>query len=396
MADGRGRVVEDMDLPETAKRDWEMAETALAWLRENGLSPSPTTYAFAFDVVSGEKPDLRRQAREIADERGAVTEEDIARINGDRLTEEAADIARQVAGSLGETGRQLYEEMSRLAESLETHAVKTGGFEKKAAGAMAVFAQPGVTTTPAAKAAVMQLAAMLQEATRANLAYARDVRVQRETVAQMRGDLAEQNQMIDDLNERLAEAQQEASSDHLTSIPNRRGFDTSLARFFRSPKHVGKGALAVIDIDHFKSFNDRHGHNVGDQVLKLVAETIKKSVRGTDIVARYGGEEFSVYMPEGSQHSGYATAEKIRDAIRRKEFIKRSTNETIGKITVSIGVAERKEGDTAETLFERADARLYEAKRAGRDRVVSEGEFVPRPQKHAGEEPDAGIMRPGP
>jgi len=126
----------------------------------------------------------------------------------------------------------------------------------------------------------------------------------------------------------------------------------------------------MIDIDHFKSFNDTFGHTTGDQVLRLVAMSLKQNIKGQDLAARYGGEEFAIVLPNAALKQGIAVADHVRRAVMAKELKKRSTGEIIGRITISVGVASLLQGDTNETFIERADNCLYAAKRNGRNRVV--------------------------
>jgi diguanylate cyclase len=125
-------------------------------------------------------------------------------------------------------------------------------------------------------------------------------------------------------------------------------------------------------IDHFKTFDDTYGHLTGDQVLRLVALSVKQNVKGQDMAARYGGEEFAIILPNTVLRSAVTVAEHIRRAVMSKELMKRSTGEHLGRITISIGVAMLRPGDTAQSLIGRADACLYAAKRAGRNRVICE------------------------
>src|SRR6185295_19397379 len=121
-------------------------------------------------------------------------------------------------------------------------------------------------------------------------------------------------------------------------------------------------------------FNDSYGHLTGDQVLRLVAISVKQNVKGQDIAARYGGEEFAVVLPNTVLRSAITVADHIRRAVMTKELMKRSTGEHLGRVTISLGVATLRKSDTAQSLIERTDICLYAAKRAGRNRVVSESD----------------------
>jgi diguanylate cyclase len=130
----------------------------------------------------------------------------------------------------------------------------------------------------------------------------------------------------------------------------------------------------LTDIDHFKAFNDNFGHLTGDQVLRLVAMAVKHNVKGKDTAARYGGEEFAVVLPNTALRAAVTVAEHIRRAVMAKELMKRSTGEQLGGITISIGVAALRKGDSGQSLIERADICLYAAKRHGRNRVMCEAD----------------------
>ncbi len=181
---------------------------------------------------------------------------------------------------------------------------------------------------------------------------------------------------IADLQRDLDEVRMQALLDPLTKISNRKAFDENLNRAIIDAEG-GRAPLCLLllDIDHFKRFNDTWGHQTGDQVLRLVAMTLKSNIKGQDTAARYGGEEFAAILPSTDLEGGVIVADNVRKAIQAKELLKRSTNEKLGRITASFGVALFRSGDTASTLIERADRCLYAAKHAGRNRVLSELEI---------------------
>jgi diguanylate cyclase len=133
-------------------------------------------------------------------------------------------------------------------------------------------------------------------------------------------------------------------------------------------------SLLMLDIDHFKSFNDNYGHLTGDHVLRLVAMSLKQSIKGQDVAARYGGEEFAVVLPKTALRQALTVADNIRRAVMSKQLKKRSTGEILGRITVSVGVSMLQPSENADCLIERADACLYAAKRNGRNRVICESD----------------------
>jgi diguanylate cyclase len=126
----------------------------------------------------------------------------------------------------------------------------------------------------------------------------------------------------------------------------------------------------MVDIDHFKKFNDAHGHLIGDQVLRLVARTLIENLKGRDIIARYGGEEFAIILPLTRVQDAERVANLLRANLSTKQIKKRGSNEVLGVITISIGAAEHKVGEDKEAWIGRADAALYKAKQTGRNKVV--------------------------
>jgi diguanylate cyclase (GGDEF)-like protein len=173
-------------------------------------------------------------------------------------------------------------------------------------------------------------------------------------------------------NIRLREALRTQSiKDPLTGLYNRRYLtemlDREIRRAVRSEQSLG---ILMLDLDHFKKFNDTYGHDAGDTVLREAASFLTKSIRVEDIVCRFGGEEFVVILPTADLNASHARAERIRSKIRELAVLHQG--QSLGMITVSIGVAALPEHGTSPTeLLEAADAALYRAKREGRDRVVN-------------------------
>jgi len=189
----------------------------------------------------------------------------------------------------------------------------------------------------------------------------------------LKNRLVQSRRQMLELQTSLEGVRTEAATDPLTGLSNRKGFDAAIESAIASGQSSGGSfSLLICDIDHFKRFNDNFGHLIGDQVLKLVASVLKKDVRGNDVAARYGGEEFAIILPGSSLDEATAVAERIRRTVVNREIIRRSSGEYLGRVTLSIGIAYWRAGDTTVTLIDRADRCLYAAKRAGRNRVVSE------------------------
>ncbi|ACG78123.1 GGDEF family protein [Phenylobacterium zucineum HLK1] len=171
------------------------------------------------------------------------------------------------------------------------------------------------------------------------------------------------------LREHLEQVRRDAMTDALSGLANRKAFDEALERACDQGEQGGPVTLAVIDIDHFKSFNDTWGHQTGDQVIRYVASVIQRCSPAPRVSARYGGEEFAIIFPGESARDSLAVLEAVREEVSSRILKRRSTNEDLGAITISAGIAERKPGESPASLVERADSALYASKRGGRNRT---------------------------
>ena len=177
---------------------------------------------------------------------------------------------------------------------------------------------------------------------------------------------------IDQLKTKLEQYREEVFIDPLTQISNRRDFDTKINSFIEeSHNHDKPLCLIMADIDHFKKFNDKYGHIVGDNILRVVAKTIKNSIKGKDLAARIGGEEFAVLLPATPINGAVTLAENIRSTFEQLDLKKRDTGEYLRKITLSFGVTSYIRDESIEKFINRADEALYQSKKSGRNKVTS-------------------------
>jgi len=172
------------------------------------------------------------------------------------------------------------------------------------------------------------------------------------------------------LKKELDQSKREAKTDTLTGLANRKAFDELVTKVTNDADNSGLDVcLLFCDLDIFKEVNDKHGHLVGDQVLKVVSNTLKDSVKGRDLVARYGGEEFSIILLNTSLQNAKILAENIRKEIASKRIQRKDTHESLGQITMSFGVARYVPTEGVESFMQRADRALYMSKRKGRNCV---------------------------
>lgn len=187
-------------------------------------------------------------------------------------------------------------------------------------------------------------------------------------IAGLRSSLRERNR---ELNEAMAKLEDLVSRDPLTRLPNRRAIMEQLARehsrFERRLQQQNALAVGVIDADHFKHINDTWGHQVGDEVLRRISETLQSAIRAGDFVGRFGGEEFLILLPDTTEKAVRAMGERLRAAVAAQRFSELGEGEAV---TVSIGLALHRADESMEATLKRADDAVYRAKDTGRDRVV--------------------------
>lgn len=188
-----------------------------------------------------------------------------------------------------------------------------------------------------------------------------------EANVQLHGELTTAQEQIEVKQLELESYMTEARTDKLTGISNRRAFDEEIHRLFAlRQRRASDLCLMMADIDHFKLFNDYHGHQVGDEMLQRVAGKFEESTRSTDIVCRYGGEEFAILLPRTKLADALYVAERSRTTVEALQFL---TGDSQLHVTVSIGVVEIQSDETIKEFVKRADAALYSAKLAGRNCV---------------------------
>ncbi|HMA64257.1 MAG TPA: GGDEF domain-containing protein, partial [Chitinispirillaceae bacterium] len=179
---------------------------------------------------------------------------------------------------------------------------------------------------------------------------------------------------LEKVEKSLESTEKLARTDALTKLYNRTFFESVFNVYIEDARNTGqKLSLLLVDIDYFKAVNDTYGHLVGDQVIKLVAQSIKDVLRNTDIAVRYGGDEMLVVLPDTDKLKTRLIAERIRNVVKVANIVHAEDGSNVEvKVTISIGCTELAPNDNPVSFFERADANLYKAKESGRDQVYTE------------------------
>ncbi len=334
------------------KRALGYANSAIDLLKRATIPPYPQFYELLYTYATGVNPSLNSRINTIFRE-GDPTVDLAERLYNEFLK---AQDANERISSVSERMSHRIEAVHDAIDTAMTTANAYSGALQAASGDLDTDTDPQTL-----KVMARRLLAETRRMQDANHQLEQKLQASRDDIAQLQRDL-------DDVR-------REAMLDPLTKICNRKSFDENLHKALMDAS-AGDAPLCLmlLDIDHFKRFNDTWGHQTGDQVLRLVAMTLKSNIKGQDTAARYGGEEFAAILPSTDLDGAMIVADNVRKAIQAKELLKRSTNEKLGRITASFGVAMYRHGDTASSLIERADRCLYAAKHAGRNRALSEND----------------------
>jgi diguanylate cyclase len=343
-----GRRVASIPLERSFAHTISHALAAIEHIANLRAPADPASFHLWYTYVSGRDGGLRRAIDKLLCEGPAISIADLDRLY-DRYLSPA--IAQQVE----KVGAELEEQASRLAVELDHALNYSSKYEAELRDSNKHL--PDVNDPEVLRTMVDKLLHATREMYQNTQSIQRFVNSYKAEVAV--------------LQEKLAAICQESLTDPITSLANRRRFDHEIELAVASVAQTGRPlSLLMCDIDHFKSFNDAFGHVVGDEVLRLVGWSIRQTIRGRDIAARYGGDEFAVILPDSDLHQAGIVAENIRRGIGGKKVVKRSTQQVLGQISVSIGTAQLCPGEGSEQLIERADGQLYVAKGAGRNRVA--------------------------
>jgi diguanylate cyclase len=340
-----------------------LGEATLKAMVKHGIESTPQNYTVWYAYVSGLLPDLSRSIDTMIAEQRLFTEEVCT-----ELYERFFDTSRQF-GLLQQTSASFERAVDQVMRCINTAAQDTKDFNKTL-GEASEGLTPGASEE-SVRAIVANLLVETQRAAERNQTL--EARLERSS-----GEIVQ-------LRQNLEVVRREALTDALTGIPNRKFFDTRLRECAAASMETSEPmSLLLLDIDYFKKFNDTYGHQVGDQVLRLVAKTLTECLKGRDTPARFGGEEFVIILPQTRLENAVTVAEQIRRTMARHKVVRKDTGADYGVIGISVGASLYRPGEPLQDLIKRADAALYHAKHTGRNRVVAEDDVPPEALAEAG------------
>ena len=336
----------DVEIKLRGPEAYALARKALETMEKHHVWPTATNFELWTHVVADPDGPLAREITRLISSGEPFT---------DGLSDELAAVflpKARLNEQIRDAGDALSKELISVSQAIQSAQKSSEAYGQTLAHASKSLAAEGIDL----KATVETLTT----ATR---------RVQRENKA-LEKRLAESTSEVARLREHLEQVRRDATTDGLTNLANRKAFDEELERACAEADANGEAlTLAVIDIDHFKNFNDTWGHQTGDQVIRYVASVIGGRGAPPRFAARYGGEEFAMIFPSESAQAAFTILEEIREEVSSRMLKRRSTNEDLGAITVSAGVAQRQPGESALNVMERADRALYASKRGGRNQT---------------------------
>jgi diguanylate cyclase len=330
---------------------YDLAARALSEMRRCKVWPTPLNFELWILIAAAPSGDLAKDVEALIAAGEAITEAKSAELA-------AVYIPHHFSGAdLSIASEKLMLQIDTIGRTLADAQREQADYGRTLAGASKVFSQ----ADPPVLADVIKT---LTEATRL-------VRTQ-SSVLEKR--LNESTSEVQRLEKHLAVVRRDAMTDALTGLANRKAWDEGIDKAVAQAAHTGQPlSVAILDVDHFKRFNDTWGHQTGDQVIRYVATVIARLGEPPRLAARYGGEEYAVALPGDTAESTVNLLDTLRLEIGSRSLKRRSTNEELGAVTVSIGVAQYRRGETAAALLERADLALYASKHGGRN-LVTNGE----------------------
>lgn len=326
----------------------EYMRLAVPLMKKHGIAMTPANYAVWYEYVSGNNVDLKDAVDEQLNTHKELTDKESRELYQrffDREKDQAAII------EIRQDLKRVFDEILQHVKSNVSTASETNEHFSESLFKL----NPDMTQKQ-----VHDVIEELVAETRSIMSSGQELTEQLNSAS---AEMQELKKALDD-SKRLAK------TDTLTKLANRRAFDEVITKVTKDADNTGIDVCLIFcDLDLFKNVNDKHGHLVGDQVLKVIANTLTRAVKGRDLVSRYGGEEFTITLLNTSLDNAKKVAEAIRIEIASKRIQRKDTREPLGDITMSFGIARYVPSEGVESFLQRADRALYMSKKNGRNMI---------------------------
>lgn len=325
-----------------------LLKQTLPEMKKRSIASTPSNYAIWYEYVSGENKQLIAAINELDAKKTLFTTQVLQTLYNQFISEAHEAAVNQLSESVREIIHDFLNKINLEGDGLRNYAQTLESFSTQMNNANHLDD-------------IKELVLNLMDETK-----------KREDATQcMQTSLECMALEMKKLRAEVAKINSEATTDSLTKVNNRHAFDVEIEGFIAVSKADSKSlCLVMINIDHFKTFNEKFGHNIGDKVLRFFASLIKNNVKGSDSVSRYGGEQFALLLPETSYESALIVAENIREKLAKQTLSDSAEKIDLGTITASFGVSTYQYGESSEQLIRKADIALSDAKKSGRNKVI--------------------------
>lgn len=346
---GELRVVDEAD--REFRRVTEVARAALSVAEKRRTPPTPRVLEIWSAYLTGADQRLRQLIDDELALNGGIDADTLSGIYAEHLE------TNQTATTLGKSGRLLATAASEIAALLDSTVSAIAGHDRRLADAHVALRD----------------AATVEETRERVAALKQRNRAIHDELRGLSRHFANTRENVADIRMELETARQVAFIDHLTQIPNRRGFDDALsAEVARRRKQGAPVSLLVLDLDEFSSFNAEYGHSAGDGVLRVIARLVTRNVKGRDTAARVGGDEIGVILPDTPLRGARRLAEQLKSSVSETRLVNGETGAHLGAVTTTIGIAMLRDDESSSSLFRRAARLCAKGGREGGDQIVCE------------------------
>ncbi|MFV1872843.1 MAG: GGDEF domain-containing protein [Oleiphilus sp.] len=333
-----------------------LLKQTLPEMNKRQIASTPNNYAVWYEFVAGENKALVAAINALDEKKTQYTKEVLQTLYNEHISDAHEAAVNQLSDSVKQVIHDVLSKISQEEHGLSDYAQTLADFSERA-----------------------EHIAHLDDIKDLVLNLIGETKKREEATLSMQTSLESMALEMKKLRAEVAKINSEAITDSLTKVNNRRAFDTDVENFMNASKANTKPlCLVMVNIDHFKIFNDKFGHSIGDKVLRFVASLIKNNIKGRDSVARYGGDQFTILLPETNYEGALILAESLRDKLAKQTLSDSAEKIELGTITASFGVSIFQTSESSEQFIRKTEIALKQAKDSGRNQVTGNNQDLSR------------------